>query len=653
MVTFMRTEFSSSMAKKLVQIRKRGTFSDFKITTNEESFDCHKLIIAIHSPTLDDMLTSESDKHKRDRQSIKLDIKTEVLAFILDYMYFGQVSFHTEHLMEMINACEYLKMKTLKEMCVDEVPAILKPDTVISWLKLANELGLEKIKGQCKKIILSCFTEVANQQDFLAMDNGEVLNFLRDAIRSDINRDDVLRAAFKWTNHDTQNRVTHLEVLLHQIQLDDCSQQAIFEVMETYGVLVISGNVNVLSLLTKAMKEKQTTSKASPMIQTSTQTLAQEKEKQIPKSKENVEHKLVVAGGNVNVLSLLTKAMKQKQTTSKASPVIQTSTQNLAEKMEKQVPKASPMVTTSTETLAQKKEKQIPKSKEYVEHKLVVAGGQVQDKINRVCWNLDHSNQFKELIKIPDGVVLGLGYSVCKTPQGFAITGGEDSDLCMMFIAAKKAWSKLHSMLTNRYTHGSICIKGMLYVLGDGPSGSKSVNILNIECDRWQHGPCLPIAVKHPKVAVSKERIYLLDQDTRKLLMLDVEGKVWRQMAALPGGGACRGVSMTAVNRQLCAAGGLGEERMCAWYNMDTNTWSMGKQPTSCHFYGLLIYHDNRLLLLGGRFNVFGSDDVEEYEPGRGSWSVCDIKMPESLRDHQGLVIDIPHNYLEASDTSN
>ena len=65
---------------------------------------------------------------------------------------------------------------------------------------------------------------------------------------------------------------------------------------------------------------------------------------------------------------------------------------------------------------------------------LVIVGGWDDTDVNRVYWEVD---QVKEIIHLCDIPVDDLGvkwYHLCKIPQGFVITAGENRCLCKMFM---------------------------------------------------------------------------------------------------------------------------------------------------------------------------------------------------------------------------
>ena len=174
--------------------------------------------------------------------------------------------------------------------------------------------------------------------------------------------------------------------------------------------------------------------------------------------------------------------------------------------------------------------------------------------MNKVCYKLDQSKQMVKMCHIP--VDLKPRHSVCKTQLGFALTGGENSSLCMMFIASSKSWVRLQDLMHERYCHGSISVRNVLYVLAGWDANNKieSVHYLEIKRGSWQHGPDLPCVMVWPNVASVNDSIYVLDTDTRQFWGLNFDRNMWIKQASFPG--QCVGTGMASVNGQLLVAGG-------------------------------------------------------------------------------------------------
>ena len=134
------------------------------------------------------------------------------------------------------------------------------------------------------------------------------------------------------------------------------------------------------------------------------------------------------------------------------------------------------------------------------------------------------------------------------------------------------------------------------------------------------------------------ESVYVLDPDTMKLLHLDVNEKNWSTRAPCPWGEGSV-MSMASSRDKLFVAGG--HERMCACYNITSDSWCMLQQPLQHHIFCALVHYDNKLLLLGGEHLYSGTEEVEEYNADNDSWSVCCFRMPGKLSDHYALVLEM------------
>ena len=115
------------------------------------------------------------------------------------------------------------------------------------------------------------------------------------------------------------------------------------------------------------------------------------------------------------------------------------------------------------------------------------------------------------------------------------------------------------------------------------------------------------------------DTVYLLDaRYTHHLCQMDViGGMVWNEKASLPVAFDCSSVRVTSARSQLYASGGY-NDIVCAWYIPYTDIWCPGKEPLDIHMLGALVYHNDKLLLLGGKY----SDDIEEYNIDDDTWTV-------------------------------
>ena len=272
---------------------------------------------------------------------------------------------------------------------------------------------------------------------------------------------------------------------------------------------------------------------------------------------------------------------------------------------------------------------------------LVVADGYLGK-----CLYLNEHSKYKELTEMPADVKDGHA-SVCPVPLGFAVTGGAKSNNCSMFIASTMTWSKLPSLLSRRRSHASVCAKRQLYIFGGRGAGDgeilSSVDYLDINGGRWNHGPEMANVIITPKVAGSEDSVYLLDDHENQLFHLDVNTKTWSERAPYPAKGDDDGAvraNIIAVQDKILLAGGW--YLVCAWYTPSTDTWcKAGSVPGDrLHVDNALVLRDNKVLLLGG--DDWSPPGDKEYDLETGTWSDCSFQLPYALFGHCAMMLNIP-----------
>ena len=253
---------------------------------------------------------------------------------------------------------------------------------------------------------------------------------------------------------------------------------------------------------------------------------------------------------------------------------------------------------------------------------------------NNQCWRLDSfSSPLLDFCQMPAEHCQDWS-SFCKTPEGFAVTGGRDSDDCAHFILKTNSWKTLPKLLIKRRRHNSVFVDGSLFVFGGDVKGtrSKSVQFLAMESGLWYDGPDIPEPILVPEVACVERDVFLLNPQNNKLFKLFVDGKSWSIKASLPGAWNY-GARMIKVHDQLCVAGG--NNKVHAWYTPLIDTWAhAATKPLLQHFFGAMLYHNNIILILGGH----NQRKVESYDMDTGVWSVSEWEIPKPLRHLHGLM---------------
>ena len=295
----------------------------------------------------------------------------------------------------------------------------------------------------------------------------------------------------------------------------------------------------------------------------------------------------------------------------------------------------------------------------YTELELVLCLGGTKANgvdVNTSTWDIRYSDNLKKLCGIETKYTLRRGHSICVTPDlaRLLFSGGENSDDCALYNNLFCDWLEMPNMLSKRHNHGSVFVQDKLYILGGvtNQMKTKTVEYLEFssedppECSDppiWQIGPDLPIAVENPQVAAIDNRVYVFDQETGRMFCLHIDTQQWEPLEGPPLF-QFHGVSMTSALERLYLAGG--RSRIFAWYDPTTMEWTIGPKPQYKHWHGALVYHNEHLHLMGGKYSECGTNKSERLLIGSPEnrvgidrcWKKSDLVLPMPLHHHSVVV---------------
>ena len=134
----------------------------------------------------------------------------------------------------------------------------------------------------------TAFVKITEQREFLRLNHAEVTDYFNHVCGQSIERDDILKTAMNWVNHDAAERLEYLDDLLQQIQLDKCSMQGIRTNMKSYAAL-LDQQPMLYKVLSSAMADLCDSS-------TSSMVVSSKPMKQNPQQQQNKSVVVIVGG---------------------------------------------------------------------------------------------------------------------------------------------------------------------------------------------------------------------------------------------------------------------------------------------------------------------------------------------------------------------
>ena len=244
--------FMDRFSQGLQTLRIDKDFTDFTLKTGEKIVECHRVVIATHSPVLKSMLKSPM-KETTEKQIELNNISPQAMDNIVEYMYSGRTTISKDTLRDVIEAADFLQMDELKQLCIDQAPAVFEPHNVISWFKFSTKLDLIDLHIECSKIMTTQLDEIKSGKEFLELKISELNSYIDDLKQNDADPDDMLGASLDWVHADPENRGEEMEELLAAVPLEQCSYQCLEEEEQKHQSL-LDTNLGAQIKLVQALK---------------------------------------------------------------------------------------------------------------------------------------------------------------------------------------------------------------------------------------------------------------------------------------------------------------------------------------------------------------------------------------------------------------
>ena len=159
-------DYSRNRAESFSRFKNERKFWDCKIIVGTETLYCHSFIVSSLNQVIEEMIETKI-KDGSEKAITFEDIKPQVMRKITNYMYTGCVNIPNEHILEVVQVCDELKIKDLKERCLYRVPEILCPQTATGWMLYAHKHELLSILDSCKRYVSDSFLEVTKEEHFI------------------------------------------------------------------------------------------------------------------------------------------------------------------------------------------------------------------------------------------------------------------------------------------------------------------------------------------------------------------------------------------------------------------------------------------------------------------------------------------------------
>lgn len=186
-------------------MKENQLLTDTLITAGGESFACHKLILCVSSSFLRQVFINNPQKDDLSNEKLQ-HIDKSIFTPMLEYMYTGKIEVDLSNIEELFQAQELLQLIGFEAECTKSLTGYVKPNSCIWLHRLAKQYKYEGIAQKARAVMLRHFVEVAATQDFLAMTEQEVTEYLSDDGLEVQSEEMVYNALMKWVCAKSEER---------------------------------------------------------------------------------------------------------------------------------------------------------------------------------------------------------------------------------------------------------------------------------------------------------------------------------------------------------------------------------------------------------------------------------------------------------------
>uniref|UniRef100_A0A1A8P3Y5 Kelch repeat and BTB (POZ) domain containing 3 n=1 Tax=Nothobranchius rachovii TaxID=451742 RepID=A0A1A8P3Y5_9TELE len=236
----------------LRSFRERGLLFDFIIRVQEQSFPCHRCVLAACSDFFRAMF--EVDMRECGDGSVTLHQCPVAVASFLDFAYSGETLINDGNVDMLFQISSFLQVSILSRACSDFLIGSMDLSNCLSLLSLGEAYGSASLLHNANEFVVQNFYDLSKTQEFLDMQK----NILEACLKSDAlnvpSEEAVIMALLRWIRQDLPGRQKLLPGLMSLTRLHHLPA-ALLKALRDSNALLCSDE-SCLSLLSGALSRQ-------------------------------------------------------------------------------------------------------------------------------------------------------------------------------------------------------------------------------------------------------------------------------------------------------------------------------------------------------------------------------------------------------------
>ncbi|XP_056145982.1 kelch-like protein 23 [Lampris incognitus] len=267
---FHDEQHPGEMLAALEQLYVGGVLTDVALRcASGEEFRCHRALLCAGSRYFRAMFTS--DMRERSDGLVGLaGVDREVLGALLSYTYTARLLITEGNVQRLLEAADRLQFGRVKGACEDFLVRFLDAHNCLGMHAFAQLHACPALEREARRVALSRFDDVIQQEEFLDLEPGKVRAVLSAKNLNAREDDALIGAVAKWVAHDSADRLRHVPDLLGSVHLD-VDELGFKAALDVQGRSSLRGEGAVRSVIVQALKGRRegitaSSGKVSPIL---------------------------------------------------------------------------------------------------------------------------------------------------------------------------------------------------------------------------------------------------------------------------------------------------------------------------------------------------------------------------------------------------
>ncbi|XP_078353958.1 kelch-like protein 12 [Oculina patagonica] len=229
---FLTCGHSDHILKSINQLRKEKKLCDITLKVGEKEFCAHRVILSACSDYFCAMFTGDMEESKKSVVELH-GLDSDTMEFILDFVYTESIQVSVENVQALLPAACLLQLTGVQKACCEFLEQQLDPSNCLGIKTFAETHGCEELRKAAEKYILKHFVDLVDSEEFLQLDNEDVVSLIKCDNLTVPSEEAVFEAVISWIKQDEKKRNDLLPKMLQFVRLPLLTPRYITDIVDS------------------------------------------------------------------------------------------------------------------------------------------------------------------------------------------------------------------------------------------------------------------------------------------------------------------------------------------------------------------------------------------------------------------------------------